>query len=143
MSDAPGGMPQLAEDYPVPYERTFDGTIGLELTEIGPERATGRVRVGDGTVQRWGMVHGGVYAGLAEVMASEATAVGVWDDGKLGLGLANPTRFVRRVPGGVGEAAARRRHAGRTTWIWDVDMRDEQGRLCASSRVTIAIRDRP
>jgi acyl-coenzyme A thioesterase PaaI-like protein len=42
--------------------------------------------VGDGTMQRWGMVHGGAYAGLAEVIASEATAVGVWDDGKIGLG---------------------------------------------------------
>jgi 1,4-dihydroxy-2-naphthoyl-CoA hydrolase len=136
-------MPQLADDYPVPYERTFDGTVGFEITEIGPERAVGRVRVGDATVQRWGMVHGGVYAGLAEVIASEATAVGVWDDGKLGLGLANHTNFLRPVTEGIVEAEARRRHAGRTTWVWDVDMRDDQGRLCASSRVTIAVRDRP
>jgi 1,4-dihydroxy-2-naphthoyl-CoA hydrolase len=143
VSERGGGMPQLAEDYPVPYERTFDGSVGYEITEIGPERAAGRVRVGDGTVQRWGMVHGGVYAGLAEVLASEATAVGVWENGKLGLGLANHTNFLRPVTGGVVEAEARRRHAGRTTWVWDVDMRDEQGRLCASSRVTIAVRERP
>jgi uncharacterized protein (TIGR00369 family) len=128
---------------PRPYERTFDGTVGLELMELGPERATGRVRVGDASVQRWGMVHGGVYAGLAEVIASEATAVGVWDEGKFGLGLSNHTSFLRPVTSGVVEAEARRRHAGRSTWVWEVDMRDDQGRLCASSRVTIAVRERP
>lgn len=143
MSDYGGGMPDLGADYPVPYERTFDGNVGFEVVEIGPERAVGRVRAGDGSFQRWGMVHGGVYAGLAEMIASEATAVGVWDDGKLGLGLANHTNFLRPVTSGVVEAEARRRHAGRTTWVWDVDMRDEQGRLCATSRVTIAVRDRP
>ena len=84
-----------------------------------------------------------MYAGLAEMIASEATGVGVWDDGKVGLGLANHTSFLRPVTAGWVEAEARRRHAGRTTWVWDVDMRDEQGRLCATSRVTIAVRNRP
>lgn len=142
MSEYGGGMPDLADDYPVPYERTFDGKVGFELVEVGPERAVGRVRAGDGAFQRWGMVHGGVYAGLAEMIASEATALGVWEDGKIGLGLANHTNFLRPVMEGWVEAEARRRHAGRTTWVWDVDMRDEQGRLCASSRVTIAVRNR-
>jgi len=77
------------------------------------------------------------------VIASEAAAVGVWEQSHSRLGLANPTRFLRPVMGGVVEAEARRRHAGRTTWVWDVEMRDDQGRLCASSRVTIAVRDRP
>jgi len=31
-------------------------------------------------------------------------------------------------------------HRGRTTWLWDVEMRDDAGRLCATSRVTIAVR---
>jgi 1,4-dihydroxy-2-naphthoyl-CoA hydrolase len=144
VSDYGGGLPDLgAGDYPVPYERTFDGNVGFEVLEIGPERAIGRVQAGDGALQRWGMVHGGVYAGLAEMIASEATAVGVWDDGKLGLGLANHTNFLRPVTGGFVEAEANRRHAGRTTWVWDVHMRDEHGRLCANSRVTIAVRERP
>jgi len=28
------------------------------------------------------------------------------------------------------------------TWVWDVEMRDDHERLCATSRVTIAVRDR-
>jgi uncharacterized protein (TIGR00369 family) len=37
---------------------------------------------------------------------------------------------------------ARRRHRGRTTWVWDVELTDDEGRLCALSRVTIAVRER-
>jgi 1,4-dihydroxy-2-naphthoyl-CoA hydrolase len=142
MSEYGGGLPDLTESYPVPYERTFDGTVGFEIIELSPEHGVARVQAVERTFQRWGMVHGGVYAGLAEVLASEATAVGVWDDQKIGFGLSNHTSFLRPVTSGHVEAQARRRHAGRTTWVWDVDLRDDQGRLCGSSRVTIAIRSR-
>jgi 1,4-dihydroxy-2-naphthoyl-CoA hydrolase len=39
-------------------------------------------------------------------------------------------------------ASARARHRGRTTWLWDVEMADDEGRVCALSRVTIAVRPR-
>ena len=35
-----------------------------------------------------------------------------------------------------------RLHRGRTTWVWDVRLTDDEGRLCASSRVTVAVRPR-
>ena len=35
---------------------------------------------------------------------------------------------------------ARPIHRGRTTWVWDVDFTDDEGRLCAVSRVTLAVR---
>jgi hypothetical protein len=37
--DFGGGLPKLADSYPVPYENTFDGKIGFEITEIAPARA--------------------------------------------------------------------------------------------------------
>ena len=33
-------------------------------------------------------------------------------------------------------------HQGGTTWVWNVELRDEQDRLCAVSRLTIAVRER-
>jgi uncharacterized protein (TIGR00369 family) len=50
---------------------------------------------------------------------------------------------MRPVSEGTVHAEGRRRHRGRTTWIWDVDFTDAEGRLCASSRVTMAIRPTP
>jgi 1,4-dihydroxy-2-naphthoyl-CoA hydrolase len=32
------------------------------------------------------------------------------------------------------------RHRGRTSWIWDIDFTDDEGRVCAMTRVTIAVR---
>ena len=40
-------------------------------------------------------------------------------------------------------ASAPARHRGRTTWVWDVDFTDDDGRLCATSRVTMAVRQQP
>jgi 1,4-dihydroxy-2-naphthoyl-CoA hydrolase len=87
-------------------------------------------------------VHGGVYAALAEMVATEATVHGVWETGNRATGLSNATNFVRPIREGTIHAHARRLHAGRSTWVWDVDLRDDDGRLCAASRVTVAVRPR-
>jgi 1,4-dihydroxy-2-naphthoyl-CoA hydrolase len=91
-------------------------------------------------MQPWGLVHGGVYAAMAESLASWATGLAVAGEGNIVLGMANNTSFLRPISQGTIHAAATRRHRGRTTWIWDVDITDDDGRLCATSRVTIAVR---
>ena len=53
---------------------------------------------------------------------------------------ANDTTFLRPIGEGTITATARARHRGRTTWIWDVEMTDDAGRVCALSRMTIAVR---
>ena len=57
----------------LPLEATLDGTLGFEPLEIGDERARGRVEVADRLRQPYGLVHGGVYAALAESLTSRAT----------------------------------------------------------------------
>ena len=118
----------------------FDRHYGLEVVEASDELVRGHVQVRDEVKQPTGVVHGGVYASIAEALASLGTNIGVIADGNVGLGMSNHSSFVRPVAGGVVHAEARRRHRGRTTWIWDVDVTDDEGRLCATSRVTIAVR---
>ena len=127
----------------IPHEQTFDGLYGLELLEAGAERALARVPVRDAIKQPMGLVHGGLYASVAEAIASMATAMAVYDDGDMAMGLSNATSFMRPITEGTVHAEAVRRHRGRTTWVWDVDFTDDQGRLCASCRMTIAVRPRP
>jgi 1,4-dihydroxy-2-naphthoyl-CoA hydrolase len=121
----------------------FDRHYGLELEELGDEVVRARVQVREHHLQPVGLVHGGVYASIAEALASAGTNVGVLPDGSIGLGMSNHSTFLRPISQGTIHAAARRRHRGRTTWIWDVDLTDDDGRLCAVSRVTIAVRPRP
>ena len=120
----------------------FDGLYGLELLEIADEIARARVRVRDELKQPMGLVHGGVYAAIAESLASIATAVGVSADGKLATGLSNQTSFLRPITDGTIHATAVRKHRGRTTWVWEVEMTDDRGRLCVLTRMTIAVRER-
>lgn len=133
----------LSQPLPLRPEHGFDGLVGLELLEAGDELARGRIPVRDALKQPMGLVHGGVYAALAESLASLATARAVVASGKIATGQSNQTSFLRPVTDGAIEAVAYRKHAGRTTWVWEVEMRDEAGRLCALSRMTIAVRDAP
>ena len=119
---------------------TMEGTLGFELLEYGPDRGLGRFEVQDRVRQAFGIVHGGAYAALGESLASFCTAVAVRDEGKLAMGQSNFTSFLRPVSEGTVTAEARCIHRGRTSWVWEVDFTDDQGRRCASTRVTMAVR---
>ena len=114
--------------------------LGIELLEVGPDLARARLEVTRRTMQPFGIVHGGALAALAETVCSVATYLEVKDDGLLAMGQANDTSFLRPVSSGHVTATARRRHRGRTTWVWDVDLHDDADRLCAVTRMTIAVR---
>jgi 1,4-dihydroxy-2-naphthoyl-CoA hydrolase len=122
---------------------TLDSVLGFEAIELGPEVARAKAEIGDQHRQPYGIVHGGVYAGLAESIASQATGVAVYEDGNIAVGMSNFTSYMRPVASGTLHAEARRKHAGSTTWVWEVDLTDDERRLCAVSRVTVAVRPRP
>ena len=118
----------------------FDALIGLELVECTEELVRARVPVRDDLRQPFGLVHGGVFTTIAETLALVGTAVVVFADGNAAMGLSNQTSFLRPITEGTIHGRAERRHRGRTTWIWDVEITDDAGRVCALSRMTIAVR---
>ena len=58
------------------------------------------------------------------------------------MGLSNQTSFLRPITQGSVHATAVVKHRGRTTWVWEVEITDDQGRLCVLTRMTVAVRDR-
>lgn len=131
----------MALELPYAAESGFEALLGLEFTELTEDIAAGRVKVRDELKQAAGLVHGGVYASMAESLASVPTAIAVMPEGKVAMGLSNQTSFVRPITEGTIHATARIRHRGRTTWIWEVEIEDDDGRLCVLTRVTVAVRD--
>ena len=127
----------------VPLDRTFDSLYGLEVLESSDELVRAQVAVRDEVKQPMGLVHGGVFASIAESITSMATAMAVFDEGKSAQGLSNQTSFLRPITSGTIHARATRRHRGRTTWVWEVEITDDDGRLCALVRMTIAVRELP
>ena len=124
----------------LPPERTLDGTLGVEILDADQEVAHARLPVTDRVRQPYGIVHGGAYAALAESLVSMTTAMAVLGDGMIAVGQSNHTSFFRPVSEGTVHAEARRKHRGRTSWVWEVECTDDDGRLCALVRVTMAIR---
>jgi 1,4-dihydroxy-2-naphthoyl-CoA hydrolase len=136
-------VPPLSKDQ-FPLQITgFDALYGLEILSLGDEEATAQVRVRDEILQPAGLVHGGVFASIAESLTSFATWKAVSREGRSAQGLSNQTSFLRPIMGGTIHASARRRHKGRTTWVWEVDMSDDEGRVCALVRMTVAVRELP
>jgi 1,4-dihydroxy-2-naphthoyl-CoA hydrolase len=126
----------------VSFEGALDDFLGFELVEAGADGGVARMPITDRVRQRFGVVHGGAHAALAEMLASEATVAAVADPDKLVMGSSNFTTFLRPVTEGTVTARARALHRGRTSWVWDVELSGDDGRLCAVSRVTIAVRER-
>jgi 1,4-dihydroxy-2-naphthoyl-CoA hydrolase len=99
------------------------GLLELVVDERAEDEVRARLPVEDRHKQPLGLVHGGVYAVIAEALAP-------------GRAISTHTSFLRPITAGTIHATARRRHRGRTTAVWEVDITDDQGRLCALVRVT-------
>jgi uncharacterized protein (TIGR00369 family) len=129
-------------DLPPPFRfpTGLDALLGLEISELADGLVRAEMPIRNELLQPHGLVHGGVYAAIAESISSTGTYVGVGDEQALVMGLSNLTSFMRPMTEGTIHASARARHRGRTTWVWEVDLLDDAERLCAASRVTIAVR---
>jgi 1,4-dihydroxy-2-naphthoyl-CoA hydrolase len=127
----------------VPFEQSLDGTLGVEIVEVTDEVIRGRMPVEDRIRQAYGIVHGGAMSAIAESLTSLGTVRGVFQDGKIVMGQEINASFMRPISSGHVNALARVRRRGRTAWNWEVEITDDEGRLCALLRATIAVRDAP
>ena len=118
-------------------------TLGIEVLDPGPDPARAQLPVTPAVCQPFGIVHGGALASLAETVCSLATHVAVKDDGMAALGQSNQATFLRPISAGTVHCEARPRHRGRTTWIWDCEITDDEGRVCCLVRMTVAVRPMP
>jgi 1,4-dihydroxy-2-naphthoyl-CoA hydrolase len=121
----------------------FDELIGTEWLSDDPDDARVRLPLRDELRQPFGLMHGGVMSTLVESICSRATAGAVWDQGMVAMGQSIDVSFIRPVTEGAVEVRAKARHRGRTTWIWECEILNDERKLCALARMTIAIRPRP
>jgi 1,4-dihydroxy-2-naphthoyl-CoA hydrolase len=127
------------ETYPAPG--TLDDVLGFELLDASSEGCRARFAAEARVRQPMGLVHGGAFAALAESMVSVTTYRAVKESGRFAVGQSNSTTFLRPITEGHVNAEGRPLHRGRTTWVWDVTFTDDDGRVCAVTRVTMAVRN--
>jgi 1,4-dihydroxy-2-naphthoyl-CoA hydrolase len=126
--------PGLSDD--AGLERGFIKLVGVRIGEASGDRVVLTCPVTPDLHQPFGLVHGGVYATLAETAASVGASLWFGDRGKV-VGVSNHTDFLRAVRRGELRAEATPLSRGRTTQLWQVEIGDEQGRLVAHSKVRL------
>jgi len=130
-------------DDPRGLRSQYDALIGTEWLDDDPEHARVRIPMRDELRQPIGLMHGGAMSSAIESVCSRATALAVLDEGMAAMGQSISVSFLRPILEGHAEVLARARHRGRTTWVWEAEVHDAQGHLCALAQMTIAVRPLP
>jgi uncharacterized protein (TIGR00369 family) len=118
--------------------KTADEHLGIEFLEVGDDYLVGRVPVDERTRQPYGLLHGGVSVVLAETLGSCGAAFSC-PPGYRAVGLDINANHLRGVSSGWVTATARPIHRGRTTHVWQIELRDDAGNMSCISRITMAI----
>lgn len=112
--------------------------LGIEFTNIGERSLTATVPVDTRTVQPFGLLHGGVSALLAETLASAAAMLHC-SENQIPVGTELNISHLKAIKHGKATATATPLHLGKESQVWQVEQRDEQGNLCAVSRVSVKL----
>ena len=122
---------------------TLVDTIGIRVTEIGPDYVRATMPVSPKTHQPTGVLHGGASVALAETVGSLAANLCVDQARYVCLGQEINANHLRPVSSGIVTATARPHHIGKRSHVWGIEIRDEQEKLVCVSRLTMAVVDRP
>ena len=112
--------------------------LGMEFTEVGDDFITARVPVDKRTRQPYGILHGGVSVVLAEALGSCGAAYSS-PEGYRAVGLDINANHIKSASSGWVTGTARPVHRGRTTHVWQIELRNDAGELTCVSRITMAI----
>ena len=118
--------------------KTADEHLGIEFVEVGDDYIVGRVPVDERTRQPYGLLHGGVSVVLAETLGSCGAAFSC-PPGYRAVGLDINANHLRGGSSGWVTGTARPMHRGRTTHVWQIELRDAAGNMTCISRITMAI----
>ena len=120
-------------------EAPFDKELGLEFTEITPDRTRAKLDVVPKLLQPMGIVHGGVYCAMVESLASVAAYTWMAAKGGEGsvVGVNNNTDFLRAIGSGMIYGTAIPIHRGRRQQLWQVTIVDSDERLVARGQVRL------
>lgn len=130
----------MADDFAEMVNRLPSGWVkemGIVITKATPDEVSCELEIGDKHHQGYGIVHGGVHAGIVETLASIGAHLVAAPRGQRVVGLENSTSFIRATRAGRLHATARPLTRGRTTQVWQASIRDAEGQLVAEGRVRL------
>ena len=117
----------------------FNTTMGIKFTKAEMDEFAADLIIGTEHLQPYGLVHGGLYAGIIETVCSTGAALNVMSDGRSAVGLENSTSFLHAVRSGTLTCTAKPLVRGRRSHVWEAAIHDDSGRVVATGRVRLMI----
>jgi 1,4-dihydroxy-2-naphthoyl-CoA hydrolase len=114
------------------------GNVGIEFVEKGDDFLTATMPVDKRTIQPLGILHGGASAVLAETLGSMASHMTL-DENHHSVGLEIKANHIKSVTKGVVTGRVKPVHLGKTTQIWDTEIRNEKDQMVCISRLTMVV----
>ena len=112
--------------------------VGIVFTRIGDSELEATMPVDNRTRQPFGLLHGGASVVLAETLGSVAGYLCTEGEQKI-VGLEVNANHLRSAREGIVRGVCKAVHVGRRHQVWQIEISDEQGRLCCTSRLTTAV----
>jgi uncharacterized protein (TIGR00369 family) len=123
------------------HEGNWASALGVVLVSASRDEVVARVEVRPEHRQPMGLVHGGVYSGVVETLASVGAGLDAMAKGKTIVGLENHTSFVRAVREGTLTARATPLTRGSRSQLWEATIRNDDGAIVATGRVRLLLLD--
>lgn len=122
---------------------TLLAPLGIEVTQLDLDCVCGKMPVDRRTHQPMGVLHGGASVALAESLASLGANLNLDWDKQMAVGLEINANHMRSVSSGFVHGEAKPIHLGRTTQVWNIEIKSDSGKLICTSRCTLAVVARP
>ena len=152
MYPAPTGRWRFRSSFSTPMPASFPdperlrggltARLGIEIVEATADRVVATMPVTPDHHQPMGFLHGGATVVLAETAASIGAFLRA-PDGHTAFGMEINANHLRAVRSGMLTATATPLHTGRTTQVWEIDVRDGAGHRVCVSRCTLAVTPMP
>ncbi|MBT3518701.1 MAG: hotdog fold thioesterase [Candidatus Marinimicrobia bacterium] len=123
-------------------KNTITGVLGIEITDIGSDYICGKMPVDERTIQPFGLLHGGASAVLAESLGSIAGGMQVNRETQTVVGVEINCNHLRSARGGWVFGKATPIKIGRKIHVWNIEIKNDDGKLVAVSRLTLAVIDK-
>lgn len=118
---------------------TLASTIGIEYTVISKDLVAATMPVDSRTKQPFGLLHGGASVALAESLASIGGWLNVDENNFAVVGMEINANHIRAVRDGSVTGEARPLHRGKSSQVWEIQIRTSDGKLICTSRCTLAV----
>ncbi|HBS1052980.1 1,4-dihydroxy-2-naphthoyl-CoA hydrolase [Klebsiella pneumoniae] len=119
-------------------EGNMVGLLDIRFETVTDDTLEATMPVDSRTQQPFGLLHGGASVVLAETLGSVAGYLCSEGEQKV-VGLEVNANHIRSARGGRVRGVCKALHVGTRHQVWQIEILDEQSRLCCSSRLTTAV----